>query len=495
MSVRETTLKANSIGFLEAVVQSGADIAPAVAVVTSGVFIVSLAGLASPLSMLIGTIIALCLAKVVADFARKLRTSGAFYAFMTKTFGPKTGFVIGMLLYLAYNLLLLFQMSFFGQFLNGILSVHVAWEWYAAALIVFNTVLAASGIAPSLRVGLIGLAFESIIFLILAILIVAKGGATGNTLSVFTLSKGPSASGVFLGIIYGIFVFVGFESSTTLGEELRNPHRDIPLALLLTVGSIGVFVVFVIYAMVIGFGANAHGLAALHADSTPFSTLAHRYGDTTFQVFVNIATVTSFLALNLIMVIASGRMMYSISRDGLLPDWLSKVNRRRAPFVATLVNGGVALVIVLITGAIYGPLNVATWYAFLSTMFFIGAYAVACVGVPVFYRRYHPDEFHIVSKVLIPLLALAGMGAVLYGNLHPFPAAPFRYFPFVTLGIIAVLTLWAVYLQRHSPDKVANAGQIFDVPSGSEAVLASSVAGSEVSATLAMPVGSTEGDG
>jgi amino acid transporter len=472
MTDRLTTLKSNSIGLIEAVVQSGADIAPAVAVVTSGVFIVSLAGLASPLSMLFGTIIALALAKVIADFAKKIRTSGAFYTFMTKTFGPKTGFVIGMLLFLAYVLLLLFQMSFFGQFLNGILSVHISWVIYAIALIALNTALAALGIAPSLRVGLIGLAFETVIFLVLALIIVFQGGADGNTLVVFKPSEAPSLSGLMLGIIFGIFVFVGFESATTLGEEMRDPHKNIPKALYLTVGLIGIFVVFVIYSMIIGFGATAHGLAALQADSTPFSTLALRYGNSTLQVLINIATVTSFLALNLIMVIASSRMAYSISRDGLLPRWLAKVNRSKTPSTAAVAVGGTSLVIVLLTGLIFGPLNVSNWYAFLSTLFFIAAYVVACVGIPVFYRRFYPEEFSIVGQVVIPLVALVGMGAVLYGNLHPFPAAPVSYFPFVTLAIIGLLVLWAFYLERTSPEKVANAGQIFDAPSDAEVQLA-----------------------
>jgi amino acid transporter len=273
---------------------------------------------------------------------------------------------------------------------------------------------------------------------------------------------------MFLGIIFGIFVFVGFESATTLGEEMRNPHRHIPLALYLTVASIGVFVVFVIYAMVIGFGATAHGLSVLQSDSTPFSTLALRYGNTTLQVFVNIATVTSFLALNLIMVIASSRMMYAISRDGLLPTVLSKVNRRQTPFVASLVTGGTTLAIVLVTGAAFGALNVSNWYAFLSTLFFIAAYAVACVGVPVYYRKFHAHEFNVLGQVIVPFLALVGMGAVLYGNLHPFPAAPLSYFPFITLALIAALTGLAFYLERHSPEKVANAGQIFEVPRETE---------------------------
>jgi len=93
---------------------------------------------------------------------------------------------------------------------------------------------------------------------------------------------------------------------------------------------------------------------------------------------------------------------------------------------------------------------------------------VACVAVPVFYKRFYPEDFHIVGQLVIPFLALVGMGAVLYGNLHPFPAAPYSYFPFVTLLIIGLLVVWAIYLERSAPEKVANAGQIFEVPRETE---------------------------
>lgn len=451
MSEQQAQLRRGAIGGVEAIVQSAADVAPAVAVVTSGVFIISLAGLASPLSMLLGTLIALCLAKVMADFARKLPTSGALYTFMTRAFGAKTGFVCGMMLYLSYVLLLLFQLSFFGQFEQQILHTSIPWWLFAAFLILFNTLLAASGVAPSLRIGLIGLAFESIIFLILAVLIVIKGGADGNTLSVFNPSSAPDTSGLLLGIIFGIFVFVGFESATTLGEEMHDPEIHIPRALYWSVGLIGIFVVFVVYSMVIGFGADSAGLEALQNDSVPFHTLAGQYGNGVLQVLVDVATTTSFFALNLVMVIASSRMMFHLSREGLLPARLAGVNKAQTPSVAAWITGAATFAIVCIAGAFWGALNVSNWAAFLSTLFFIAVYVAACVGVVFFYARHYRSELHPVGKVLIPALALVGMGAVLYGNLHPFPEPPLNYFPFATIAVILALIAWARHLEQKDP--------------------------------------------
>jgi amino acid transporter len=456
------TLKKGSLGLVEATVQSGADIAPAVAVVSSTVFLATLAGLATPLSVLIGTIIVLCLCKVVADYGKRMASPGGFYTFLIRSFGSKTGFTIGMLLFLAYVLLLWFQLPFFGQFMVGILpQVHIAWWVWAALLIIWSTSLTVAGVRPSLRVGLIGLAFECTVFLVLAIVIVAHGGATGNSIKPFEPSEAPTISGLLLGIIFGIFIFTGFETSTTLGEEVRNPLRTIPRALYIAVGATGGLVVFYCYSAGIGFGVSPAGLKALESSTIPYAYLASRFGNSVLEIFVNIATITSFLALNVIIMTASSRVLFTVSRDGLAPAVLARVNRRHSPANAALAIAGVTLVGVLITGSLWGALTTSNWFAFLATMFFIVAYAAACIGVSWYYYRNLRSQFRVFGNIVIPFIALVGMGGVLYGNLHPFPAAPYSYFPFITIVVIAVLAGLAWWLEKRYPEKVRAAAMLF----------------------------------
>lgn len=456
-------LEPNSLGLVEATVQSGADIAPAVSVVSVAVFLSTLAGIASPLAVLLGTIVALSLCKVVSDYAKRMASPGAFYTFLTRVFGPKTGFTFGFLLFICYWLLILFQLPFFGQFVQGILvnEVNIPWWLWSAFLIVFSCTLVITGVRPSLRFGLVGLAFECIVFLSLSILIVSHGGANGNSFKPFEFSSGASASGVFLGIIFGLFAFVGFEQSTTLAEETRNPFRTIPRSLYLAVGTTGALIVFFLYACVIGFGTTAHGLAALQGSSIPYVELARRYGNSTLVFFVNACVFTSFLALNIACVTAATRVLFTISRDGLAPSVLSRLNKRLAPGNAAIGIGVASLVVTLVAGGIWGALQVSNWFAFLSTMCFIAVYATACIGVPLFYYRELRQHFSILGNVVIPLIALAGMGCVLYGNLHPFPAAPERYFPAVTIVLIIGLALWARQLSKRHPERVRLAAQHF----------------------------------
>ena len=129
-----------------------------------------------------------------------------------------------------------------------------------------------------LRVGLFFLAFEVIVFGLIALIILANGGAGGLSGKPFDPSNSLLGfNGIIYGLVFSIFAFVGFESATTLGEEARDARQTIPRAVLLTTLVIGLFYTLLIYSGVIGFGLTPKGLAQMQSDSTPFQTLSHRF--------------------------------------------------------------------------------------------------------------------------------------------------------------------------------------------------------------------------
>ena len=81
-------LERGAIGLPSAIVQGAAMVAPAAGIVGAVAFIAIYAGMAEPLSFLIGTAICLCIAGVVAEYARRVPTAGAFYTYLRETFGP-----------------------------------------------------------------------------------------------------------------------------------------------------------------------------------------------------------------------------------------------------------------------------------------------------------------------------------------------------------------------------------------------------------------------
>ncbi len=93
------------------------------------------------------------------------------------------------------------------------------------------------GVRIAVRAMLTFAAVSFIPMLILAVVIVAKGGDSGITLSVFNPSEtswfGVTGGGVLGGVLLGILLFVGFEAAASIGEESHDPHRSIPRAVLL----------------------------------------------------------------------------------------------------------------------------------------------------------------------------------------------------------------------------------------------------------------------
>lgn len=463
-SEQHTGLRAGSVGLPGASAQSAAMIGPAVGVTASNVFIASLTGDAAPFAFIVGMLIAIVIAVTIGFYARKLPSAGSFYTYLTNTFGPKTGFVTGVMLFGAYLMVLIFQLAFFGTFVHTELQnlgVNIPWQIFALALLALSLTLTVLGVRLSLRVGLIGVGFEVAVFLVLAIIIMVHGGATGNSIQPFEPGAAPKVSNIGLAVVYTIFAFAGFEGSTTLGEEARKPTRTIPRALILTVAAIGVFYVVVTYAEVIGFGVSKSGLAQLQTNQTPFTDLATRYSSGVLSVLITLATISSFVALNIATIVTGSRMIHAMGRDRLLPGLFGKVSRFRTPANAALAVGAWAVVFTLVFGALNGPENAASYFSFIGTLFTIVAYALVAVGVVKFYYRRYPSEFSWLRHGLTSLVALVAIGWVAYGNVHPTPPPPLEYFIYLTLGLIVAGAVTAAILEKRDPQRMLDAGHLF----------------------------------
>ncbi|HEY5362029.1 MAG TPA: APC family permease [Streptosporangiaceae bacterium] len=470
-------LERHAIGLPAVTAQSAALIGPAAGSVAGLAFIVGYSGAATPLAFLIGLVVCVCVALVIGEYAKRLPSAGSFYTYLTRTFGPKTGFVTGVMLFGAYLLLFPFQLDFFGNFVSSLLAasdVHITWIVFAVLLIVVSTTLGVLGVKPSLRTGLIALGIEMAILTVFALVIIFQGGASGNTLEVFNpASSLKGSSGLLTAVVYTIFAFVGFESATTLGDEAREPRRTIPRAVMLTTVVVGIFFVVVSYAVTIGYGLSPKHVNALATAATPFNTLADHYGNGVLSVFVNLAVISSFSALNIVTVIAVSRILWKMGRDRLLPEVFGRVNRRQSPHVACLVAGGLALVASVGFGQAYGPLAFASWLSYFATLFFIAAYLLISGGLIRFIWRDYRSEFSWLRHGALPVISIAAMVWVLYGNIHPYPPAPLRWFIYATIGVIIVSIGIAHWIERRRPDAMLRAGQLLaDIEVEEETALA-----------------------
>ncbi|MCU1536998.1 MAG: family permease, partial [Humibacillus sp.] len=353
----EHQLRRGSVGLGGAVIMSAALMGPAVSVYFNPQLVAGFAGAAMPLVMLVSLLASLIVANGVAEMSRELPSAGAFYTYVARGIGPRSGFVTGILMFLAYALLVPAELALIGVYSHDILAEYgVELPWPVISLVFAAIMLALSwrGISGSLKTALTLFSIEVGVILVLSVVILVKGGADGLTAAPLLPSSSPTGlSGIALGMVFGVLSFVGFESAATLGEEVRDPRRHIPRGIFGAVLLVGVIYVFTTYAEMVGFGTN--GVDALVKDTAPFTTLASTYAPW-LKLLVGLAGVSSIFAVTMNSHNGIARIVFAMGREHMLPPVLAKVHPRHAtPSAAIIANTIFAVVVTLVVGVWVGP--------------------------------------------------------------------------------------------------------------------------------------------
>jgi amino acid transporter len=351
----------------------------------------------------------------------------------------------------------------FGYSLTSVLKTHagitIPWYVFAGAATILITAIAIRGLGLSVRVDLTLIGIEVVVLLILAIVVIARGGAEGNTASVFTPAPtGHVSSGLLFGLVFAFLTLVGFESSATVAEETRDAHRNIPRAMLGSVSIVGIFFLLITYALTIGYGP--HHADKFAASPLPLDDLAHRYLGNSYAIVVDIAVIVSAFAVSLAAGNGLVRVIFAMSRDRLLPARLSAVHpKRNTPAAAILTVGILSLVLEFGLGGAFGPYPQA--YSYLGAIGglpVIILYVFVGISLLLYMRRERRSEFHPVKHVMIPILGSAVGALAIYGSYHPLPSGVFLWLNlgFVAYAIVGiVLSLW---LRRNHPAMMSRLG-------------------------------------
>jgi amino acid transporter len=434
--------------------------------------VASVAGFSSPLSVLLGSIGALCLGYVISVFARRFSGAGAIYEYLVHGAHPGVG-VFGAGLYGLGVLFLggggvFIANGFLAQaFFQTHLQIDITWWIWGIVALVLAVGLNHLGARLAIR-GVLAMAGLSLIpFLILAITIIAKGGLHGNTLAVFGTSH-SSTSGVFHGILFAVTLFIGFEAAASIGEETAEPHRSIPIALIGSVALAGLFYLVVTYAAAIGFGP--HGAAtAWPTAASPMGMLAQQYVGKGLSTLIDLVVLLDSLSVAIAFVVAGSRVFFALARDGLLPRVIGRTSRFETPLggnLIILVAGILALLFGGLThygNAIKYPNNVEAFSISAAAGSFLieavyGMLAVA--GVFIIARSF--TGVGRVWRVIVAIIGFATPVLAYYGSLHPFPTFPNNR-GLIFAGIAALLVVvWFAYLSFVHPERIRAAARTAD---------------------------------
>jgi amino acid transporter len=466
---RATGLRRNAVGLGGAVIMSAAIMGPAVSTFFNPQFSTPFSGAATPFVYLVCLVAILITASGIMLMAAKLPSAGAFYTYVTRGLGPKAGFVTGGLTFVVYALLPPAEIGLIGAYLQSTLNTEFGWNipWYLIGLVPAGVMifLAYEGIRSSLRTALVLFAAEVIVVVAIALIVVAQGGKDGLTVEPLTPSASPNGfQGLVTGFVFAALSFVGFEAATTLGEEVRDPERNVPRAVFLSVLFVGVIYVFCIWAEVVGLGTDATN--KLEGTSTPWNDLAATYASW-MKWFVVIASVSSMFAVMVASNNGVVRIMHVMGREGLLPKLFAHVDpKRHTPTYTVLVQGAFAVALALVVGLLsdgglddaIGGGNVYGYLGFLLTLGVLAVYILTNVAAVRFFAR--SGEFHWFKHGVLPGLGVLLIGGLLVGQIVEQTVAPYTWFPWVIVVWVVLVGAVALWLGQRRPRVLAVAGEV-----------------------------------
>ena len=394
---------------------------------------------------------------------RRLPNPGAFYAYITAGLGRPLGLGAAFLAVVSYFFILVGGYAFGGIALQALVrdvfhGPDIAWWIWVLVLMSVVGALGYFRISLSAKILTFFMSAEIIIIVCYNAIVFATGGAKGVSAAPFVASNIFSGN-VGLAVLFGIVCFSGFEATAVFREEARNPERTVPRATYIAVTVIGVLYAVSAWAQITGIGANhvVH-LAATDPTGTVLASVT-TYMSSTVTDIVNVLLVTSIFAANLATHNVTGRYIYSLSVDRIIPPALSTVHRKHgSPHRASLVTSGIAVIFLL--SLVAANVDGLTIY---SVLVGIGGYALIILMLltsfaVVRYFRFSADtRTSIWKQTVAPVLAAAGLivaltlatlnVAALVGGSQTLASALLALF----YGSVLVGVVYALVLRRRKP--------------------------------------------
>jgi basic amino acid/polyamine antiporter, APA family len=290
---------------------------------------------------------------------------------------------------------------------KGLSVAHGIVNLPALLLVVALSILLIIGIKESARFN------NAIVFVKVAVVLLVIGFGfkyvhTANWhpfMPVATDAKHFGWPGVVTGAAVVFFAYIGFDAVSTAAQEAKNPQRDLPIGML---GSLAICtVLYILMALVMTGVVPYRELNVPH----PVYVVIEKAGPALAWLgwLVNIAAIAGLASVVLVMLMAQPRILYTMSRDGLLPPGLGKLHPKfRTPYIGTILTGSIAAVV-----AAAFPIELLGELVSIGTLL---AFVIVSGGIMVL-RRKRPDlprPFKTPLVPLVPILGIAICGYMMY---------------------------------------------------------------------------------
>jgi APA family basic amino acid/polyamine antiporter len=412
--------------------------------VLTGVVAATQAGPAVSLSFLIAGIASAAAALSYAEFSGMIPVAGSAYTYAYAVLGEFVAWVIGWDLLLEYALVVAVVSIGWSGYLQALLAqLGVAIpDWAMGApgtggghIVDLPAMLASLSVAGLLTLRIEwGARFNAtmVIIKIAAVVLVIVAGAPYVRASNWSPFMPYGFGGVVEGAAVVFFAVFGYDTLTTAAEEARDPQRQLPIAVVLSL--VVSLALYIAMSFVLTGVAPYQSLNTAAPVATAFTSI-----DLPWVTFiVSAAAVAGIASVMLAFMLGCARIWFTMSRDGLLPEWFAKAHPRfHTPHRPTLVVGALTA---LVAG--FFPIREVAELVNIGTL---SAFAIICVAVIVL-RRTRPDVQRSFRTPFVPWTPLVGVAFSLW-LLSRLPAVAWERFVFwMTLGLI----LYFSYGRKHS---------------------------------------------
>ena len=371
------------------------------------------AGPAVTLAFVIAGLTALFSALSYAELAGTIPVAGSSYSYAYATMGELIAWVCGWCLVLEYGVSVAAVAVGWGEYLNelldGTIGVTIPSVLSSApgeggiinlpALIVvmLAMVFLLGGVRESARANTIMVAVK-IVALVLFCAVGFMGFKSGNYEDFMPLGMaGVSAAGATL-----FFSYIGFDAASTAGEEAKNAQRDLPRAIMLSL-----VIVTALYVLVAAVAVGAWNWKEFEGSEATLAAIMNDVsGQTFWGTLLALGAVISIASVVLTVLYGQTRVLFAMSRDGLVPRVFAKVSGKTGtPRVNTVIVSlfCAALASVIPLGKLVDATSIGTLFAF------------ALVNIAVIVLRYtRPDMPRTFRVALGPVFPVLGFGFCVY---------------------------------------------------------------------------------
>ena len=405
------------------------------AIIGAGIFVLTgisaavHAGPAIVLSFVLAGIACACAALSYAELAASVGGAGSAYGYGYAGLGELPAWIIGWMLVLEYTVSVAAVSSGWSGYFNSTLA-----DFFGVSLP--DTLLHAP-FDPAHTGGIVNLPAASIIFLLgilLArgtrssahfnnIMVVIKLAAVALFIGVALFHLHPAYwhpfvppaevdangvshygwGGVATGAATIFFAYLGFDAVSTAAEETKRPQRDLPIGILASL-TLCTLLYIIVSALLTGI-VSYRELNVAH----PVAYALEQVGAHTAAGFVSLGAIAGLTTVMLVMFFGQSRVLFAISRDGLLPKFFATISpKTHTPLGSIMLSGTVMLIL----GG-FVPLGRLVELANIGTL---GAFVIVCLGV-ISLRIRKPDmqrPFRVPLYPAVPLLGVLSCGYLMY---------------------------------------------------------------------------------